>query len=182
MQPFPQELYNAAQSRELDRRAMEEQGIPAAELMRRAGEAAWRVLRGRWPQVRHIAVVAGAGNNAGDGYVVAAGALRDRRQVTVVNVGDATRLSGAAADARKQYLEAGGREQVFSGASPAAEVLVDALLGTGLDRPLQGDWAEAVRVMNACGKPVLALDIPSGLNADTGAIMGVAVHAAATVT
>ena len=183
MQTFSQALYSAAQMRELDRRAIEVHGIPAEELMRRAGTAAWRTLISRWPQTRHIAVFAGAGNNAGDGYILAAEAMRAKRDVTLLNVGETANLSGATAAARKQYLAAKGQEQPFLGVLPDdVDVVVDAMLGIGLDRPLQDHWAQAVQLINTSGKPVLALDIPSGLNADSGAVMGAAVRATMTVT
>jgi ADP-dependent NAD(P)H-hydrate dehydratase / NAD(P)H-hydrate epimerase len=182
MQTLSQALYTADQMRALDRRAISE-GIPAGELMRRAGKAAWRVLKNHWPGAKRIIVIAGAGNNAGDGYVLAVEALRARRRVTVLKVSDASKLSGAAAKARKQYLAAKGKEHKFASTSlDDGDVIVDALLGTGLDRPLRSKWAEAVELINGCGKPVVALDIPSGLSADSGAIMGVAVRANLTVT
>ena len=182
MQTISQALYTAAQMRELDRCAIK-QGIPAEKLMQRAGKAAWQALARHWPVAKHIAVFAGAGNNAGDGYVLALEALRARRRVTVVNVGDKTKLSGPAAKARTKYLAAKGKEQKFPGVTlDKTDVIVDGLLGTGLERPVQDRWAEAIQLMNECGKPVLALDIPSGLNADSGAVMGAAVQAALTVT
>ncbi len=182
MPVFSQALYTAAQVRELDRHAIA-QGIPAEELMRRAGAAAWQTLASHWPAARHIVVFAGAGNNAGDGYVLAKEALEAKRRVTVVNVGDTAKLSGAAATARAKYLAVGVQERRFSGVLPDdADVIVDALLGTGLDRSLRDQWAEAVRLINTGGKPVLALDVPSGLNSDTGAVMGIAVQATVTVT
>lgn len=182
MHPFSQALYTAAQMRELDRCAVEE-GVAAEELMRRAGKAAWQELASRWPAGKHVVIFTGAGNNAGDGYVLAHEALRARRRVTVVNVGGVTKLSRIASKARAKFLAAKGKERKFAGSSMLeGDVIVDALLGTGLDRPLSGTWAEAVRHINTSGKPVLSLDIPSGLNADTGAVMGVAVQASITVT
>jgi len=151
--------------------------------MRRAGKAAWQALASRWPAVKHVVVVTGAGNNAGDGFVLATEALAARRHVTVLNVGATAKLSGAAAKARTKYLAAQGNEQKFDGGLlNDGDVIVDALLGTGLDRPVRDQWAEAIRLINNCGKPVLALDIPSGLNVDTGAIMGTAVQATLTAT
>ncbi|MGH8321331.1 MAG: NAD(P)H-hydrate dehydratase [Gammaproteobacteria bacterium] len=180
MSQLPEALFSAAQMRELDQRAIA-YGIALEELMRRAGAAAWEQLEAHWPQSRHILVMAGAGNNAGDGYVLASCALKAKRQVTLLNVGETGKLSGAAATARKQYLAAKGQEQKFANRLPDnADVIVDALFGTGLDRPLQDDWLQAVQLINASHMPVLALDIPSGLNADTGVVMGAAV--AATVT
>lgn len=183
MQQLPEALYSVAQMRELDRCTIEDHGVPALTLMTRAGAAAWKILRRRWPQARKIVVLAGSGNNAGDGYVLAAAALRAEFEVRVLVVGEVEKLTGAAATARKRYLAAKGREQKFAGSLPEdAEVFVDALFGIGLSRPLEGLWAEVVERLNAAGKPVLALDVPSGLQADSGAILGSAVRADATVT
>ena len=117
-------------------------------------------------------VVAGGGNNAGDGYVVAQCAAQNACEVTVVNATDPGRLKAAAADARQAYLAAGGREQNFDGELPQADVYVDAVLGIGLDRPVSGRMLEAVVCLNRAPCPVLALDIPSGLHANTGATSG----------
>lgn len=183
MTKLPEALYSAAQMRELDRCAIVEHGIPAATLMTRAGVAAWEMLKTRWPNARQIVIFAGVGNNAGDGYVLAAQAQRAKRGVLIVNVGDAAKFVGAAAEARKRYLSAKGKEQPFDGSLPDdADLLVDAMFGIGLTRPLAGQWAEAVTAINASGKPVFAVDIPSGLSADTGAVLGSAVHATATAT
>lgn len=183
MPQLPAALYSVAQMRELDRRAIEDHRVPALTLMTRAGTAAWQMLQRSWPKARNIVVFAGAGNNAGDGYVLATQALRAKRRATVLNVGDTAKLAGAAATARKRFLAAKGREQPFTGALPAkADVIVDALFGIGLDRPLRDRWAQAVELINASGKPVLAVDIPSGLSADSGAILGAAVHASVTQT
>ncbi len=182
MPALPENLFAAAQVRELDRRAIEQGGIPARELMQRAGEAAWAVAQPQWPSAGRVLVLCGAGNNAGDGYVVAELALRQGRQVVVLTLDESSRLPSVAAEMRERFLKAGGAEQSFSGKLPQADLIVDALLGTGLDRPLGGDWLAAVQAINASGVPVLALDIPSGLHADTGAEMGAAVHATVTVS
>ncbi|MDE2023868.1 MAG: NAD(P)H-hydrate dehydratase [Gammaproteobacteria bacterium] len=183
MPQLPAALYSAAQMRELDRRAIEDHHVPALTLMTRAGTAAWQTLQRNWPKARDIVVFAGAGNNAGDGYVLATRALRAKRRVTVLNVGDAAKLTGAAATARKRFLAAKGRERPFTGEwPPRVDVIVDALFGIGLDRPLRDLWAQAVELINASGKPVLAVDIPSGMNADTGAVLGAAVRATVTQT
>ncbi len=169
--------------RELDRRAIEDQRVPALSLMTRAGTSAWQTLQRSWPKARDIVVFAGAGNNAGDGYVLATQARRAKRRVTVLNVGNPAKLAGAAATVRKRFLAAQGREQPFTGAlPPKVDVIVDALFGIGLDRPLRDCWVQAVELINASGKPVLAVDIPSGLSADSGAILGAAVRASVTQT
>jgi NAD(P)H-hydrate epimerase len=182
MSALPEELYTASQLRELERRAIEDAHIAAPELMQRAGKAAWEQLKLQWPGAAHVAVFCGGGNNAGDGYLLAALALADKRQVTLYSLGERAHLPAAAAEMRGRFLKSGGEEKTFTGNVTAADVLVDALLGVGLDRPLEGRWLEVVQAMNASGKPILALDIPTGLQADTGAELGAAVRATSTIS
>lgn len=182
MSALPENLYVASQVRELDRRAIEDAGIPAAVLMQRAGEAAWTQLKHQWPGAQNILVLCGAGSNAGDGYVLALQALKQQHRVTVLTLGDRLRLPRPAAEMRGDFLKAGGSETGFDRRLPAADVIVDALLGTGLDRPLGGEWLKLVQEVNGADMPVLSLDIPTGLNADTGAEMGAAIRADLTVT
>jgi NAD(P)H-hydrate epimerase len=176
-------LYTAAQVRELDRAAIEEAGIPGYTLMSRAGAAAWEALRGDWPDARRLVVVCGTGNNGGDGYVLARLALLADCRVAVIQVGDAARLRGDALAARDAYVAGGG--EIHAGDLTllvGAEVIVDALLGTGIERPLEGAWLAVVEAINRTAVPVLAIDIPSGLHADTGAVHGAAVKAKRTAT
>jgi ADP-dependent NAD(P)H-hydrate dehydratase / NAD(P)H-hydrate epimerase len=178
--PLPEKLYTGAQVRELDRRAIQDHGIPGYTLMERAGQAAFNGLRMRWPHARRIGVLCGPGNNGGDGYVIARLAHTSGIHVWLVEAGNPDSLQGDAA--RAEWAAAGG-SAVSAGVSwPEADVLVDALLGTGLDRAVGGPMAGLIDAVNATGLPVLAVDIPSGLHADTGAVMGCAVHAALTVT
>jgi len=180
---LPAALYRAEQVRELDRVAIQVLGIPGYTLMTRAGEAVYRVLRSRWPEAGRITVVCGVGNNAGDGYVVARCARADGLDVRVLEVGDAGRLHGDAATAREDAQKEGVVAGAYQGeARFGADVLVDAVFGTGLDRPVSGAWRDAIHAMNASACPVLAVDIPSGLGADTGAVLGTAVQAQATVS
>ncbi len=180
---LPQALYTAAQVRELDRLAIERYGIPGETLMERAGRAAWALVERRWPQAGRILVLAGTGNNGGDGYVLARLALEAGRRVTLLQLGDPDRITGDARLHADRYLSAGGSRRSFEGVLPEnADLLVDALLGTGLERPVEGVWAEAVKALNRHRAPVLALDLPTGLHADTGAILGTAVRAEATIT
>jgi NAD(P)H-hydrate epimerase len=183
---LPHALYRAAQVRELDRIAIEEQGIPGATLMQRAGEAAFASLQRQWPRARSLGVLCGVGNNGGDGFVVARLALAAGFRVRVWQVGDAARIRGDALSARDALLAAGGAIDDFDGTGLGdVEVLVDGLLGTGLSGEVDGQWRAAIEVMNvahAIGTHVLALDIPSGLHADTGRILGVAVTADVCVT
>jgi NAD(P)H-hydrate epimerase len=181
---MPCSLYTAAQVRELDRIAIEEAGIPGYTLMARAGEACWEALQLRWPRASSLLVLCGTGNNGGDGFVVARLALAANWRVRVLLLGDPAQLQGDALTAHADFVSQGGQATPFTAAAGLddADVIVDALLGTGVDRPLTGDWLLAVERINASALPVLAVDLPTGLYADTGAVSGAAVHADMTVT
>lgn len=184
MQALPRELWSAAQVRELDRRAIEHHGIPGYTLMCRAGAAALDALLGGWPTARRLTVLCGGGNNGGDGYVLARLAREAGLAVELVAVRPPAKLAGDAARAWEDYRHAGGAAEGWQpGRSLEGDgVLVDALLGTGLDRPVEGLIAEVIDALNDSGRPVLALDVPSGLDADGGAELGHAVRADLTVT
>jgi hydroxyethylthiazole kinase-like uncharacterized protein yjeF len=183
MNALPASVFSAAQVRAMDADAIERLGIPGYTLMGRAGEAALDCLARHWPQARRVLVLCGAGNNAGDGYVVARLAAAAGLDVTVAALTQPDRLRGDAARAWTDFAEAGGSAVDFD---PAlfrdADVAVDALLGTGLDREVGGAYADCIHALNESGRPVLSLDLPSGLNADTGAVMGCAVSASHTIT
>ena len=176
-------LYTAAQTRELDRLAIEVAGIPGYTLMTRAGEAGWERLRAHWPAARALTVVCGSGNNGGDGFVLARLARNAGWQVQVLQLGEESRSQDDALKARAAYVAVGGQVKAFNEAALASsDIIVDALLGTGLERPLEGDWRAAVEAVNRAAQPVFALDIPSGLHADTGASLGITVKASRTIT
>jgi NAD(P)H-hydrate epimerase len=176
-------LYTAAQVRELDRIAIEEKAVPGYQLMCRAGQALADCVQRCWPAARQVCVLCGPGNNGGDGYVLAR-LLRDAGlQALVLFLADPESLQGDALRAATDYLAAGGEAQAFAGSLPAgAHLLVDALLGTGLARPVEGDYRLAIERLNQHEAPVLAADIPSGLHADSGRVLGAAVEADTTVT
>jgi ADP-dependent NAD(P)H-hydrate dehydratase / NAD(P)H-hydrate epimerase len=180
---LPERVFTAAQVRELERLAIERCGVTDYELMCRAAAGALRTIEQRWPNARGLAIVCGAGNNAGDGLVVARLAEAGGRAVKVLLVAPADRFRGAAAQAAADCRSAG---IAFTRFEPrelsGADVIVDALLGTGLKRPVDDDFRAAIDGVNAAGLPVLALDIPSGLDADSGWPSPVAVRATATVT
>jgi hydroxyethylthiazole kinase-like uncharacterized protein yjeF len=180
---LPSELYTAVQVREMDRVAIGEVGIPGADLMERAGRAALSALRVRWPSARRIAVACGPGNNGGDGFVLARVAREAGLAADAFLVGQAEGLKGDARAAAEAWRGAGGAVRSLEPDSlSGAEVVVDALLGTGLDRDLVGPMEAAVRHINGLAAPVLAIDLPSGLHADTGRVLGAAVRADVTVT
>ena len=176
-------LYTAAQTRELDRIAIEDCGIPGIRLMSRAGRASFERLLAQWPQPDHIHVFCGTGNNGGDGFIVAALARSRGIPVTVYLLGDMNSIAGDAATARDQAVAEGVPVQAFSDAvAPASGVLVDALLGTGLSGEVRDACRAAIETINNSGLPVLAIDIPSGLCSDTGRVLGMAVVADHTIT
>ncbi len=177
----PGELYSAAQVRALDAWAIE-RGTEGYTLMRRAAEAALRALLSRWPRALRIAVATGGGNNGGDGYVLARFAQAAGFAVDVLAVTPPPALRADARRAHDEWRASGGRVQPFDAAAlRSAEVVVDALLGTGLQEPVRQGLAGVIEAINGCERPVFALDLPSGLHADSGAVMGAAVRADCTI-
>lgn len=175
-------LYTAEQVRELDRRAIEDFGIPGYELMTRAGHATLNGLRALWPAARSVAVLCGPGNNGGDGYVVARVARAQGLRTRVVALVEPSRLQGDARRAYQDFVAAGGRCEPWSPEVLEADVIVDAIFGTGLVREVSGELASVIAAANGAGHPIVAVDIPSGLHADSGAVLGIAARAALTVT
>jgi len=175
--------YTPAAVREMDRTAIEQLGIPGYTLMTRAGQAAFEDARGHFPWATRWLVVCGAGNNAGDGYVIARLAHAAGIDVTVAALADPDKLRGDAARARDDFRATGAAIRDFEPAlCGAADLAVDAMLGTGLDRPLSGAYLDAVNALGAAGVPVVAVDIPTGLSGATGEVMGAAVRADLTPT
>lgn len=183
MERLPHDLYRAEQTRELDRLAIDYYGIAGYALMSSAGQAVFEQIRRRWPRVRQLAILCGGGNNGGDGYVIA----RLARQVGItVEVhmlvppeqlkGDARRAWQDAEDAAVSMIAYDGQRL------DGFELIVDAMLGTGLDRSPEGIWREAIEAVNECDVPVVAVDIPSGLSADSGCALECAVRADLTVS
>jgi NAD(P)H-hydrate epimerase len=180
---LPIALYSTAQVRALDAHAIRDLGIPGYTLMKRAGEGALRFLRSRWPMAHRIVIVCGGGNNGGDGYVVARFAHAVGLAVTVLAAVPPEELKG---DARLAYEDFKNSEGQIHAYSPTlfreGDVIVDALLGTGLKGGVREELARVIREINSSGRPVFALDVPSGLDSDTGVPFGDAVRADCTVT
>ncbi len=182
MANLPTAIYSAAQVRALDRYAIEQLAIPGYTLMTRAGSAALRALRRRWPKAKHIVVVCGSGNNAGDGYVLARLARQAGMKVTTFALFEPNSLRGDALTAYRDFVAAGGQAIAWlDSVVERAEVIVDAIFGTGLSRPLDAMLSKRVQAMNAASAPILALDIPSGIDADTGLVLGSAITANCTI-
>ena len=199
MDHLPEALYRAADTRAADQRAASEYGLAGGVLMECAGSVAFALLRARFPRARRITVVCGPGNNGGDGYVLARLAKEAGLTATVLSPAstagvqahpttadgeaDTFGLKGGAAAARDAWRSAGGTVQPLAVAPlQACDVIIDALFGTGLEHPLEGEWRVAIETMNASGRPIFAIDIPSGLHTDSGRILGAAVRAALTLS
>ncbi|MBX2809884.1 MAG: NAD(P)H-hydrate dehydratase [Cellvibrionaceae bacterium] len=182
------QLYTTAQVRELDRCAIDVHALPAILLMKRAAGAAFDRLKQQWPQVAVVHILCGSGNNGGDGYAMAALAAQRRLSVTVWAITE--NISATAALARdyarqegvsiRPFVEEDWSTQLQQLRAPA--VIVDALLGTGARLPLKPAYRAAIAAVNQAKLPVLAVDIPSGVNADTGAVVDIAIAATATVS
>ena len=180
---MPANIYSVAAVREIDRTTIEDHGVPGYTLMSRAGAAAVAEARALFPDARRWQVVCGAGNNAGDGYVVARLAALEGIAASVVALVDPGKLSGDAATAYGDFVAEGGTVVPWAGQLDGeADLLVDGLLGSGLERDVTGEFAKAVDAINAHRAPVLALDIPTGLHGDSGKVLGCAVRADLTVT
>lgn len=174
-------LYDSAALRRVEAQAAAAFDGDTYELMRRAGQSAWRALLQHWPQARRIVVACGPGNNGGDGYVLARYAWQSGRDVAVVRLHDGAPRAGNALRACAEYESSGGRVFAFDGTLPEADVLVDALFGIGLSRAPRAAAAGLIDAINAADAPVFALDVPSGIDADTGHRAGGAVRAVRTL-
>ena len=182
-QQLPANLYSAEAVRHLEAVTIDEFKISGYELMKRAGKALFNHLQNRYPIANHIVVVCGAGNNAGDGYVLAKLAMQSGLDVSVVSLVDPAKLQGDAKMAWKDWHSLSHQLVTFSQQLiNQADVVIDALLGTGLQRDLEGKWAETVQIINQLDTPVIAVDIPSGLYADTGRVAGCAINASSTMS
>ncbi len=175
-------LYSIEQIKSIEKAAITEENT-ALDLMVHAGTAAYKTLHKLWPEAKKIAVFAGHGNNGGDGYILAKLAQHAGLDVTVYSIGDTSQLREPAAWAWHNCFHAGVPVIPYSpDISFEADVVVDALLGIGIEGPVREPYLSAINTINHSGKPILALDIPSGLNADTGRHLGVVVHATVTET
>ena len=176
-------IYSVAAVRAIDRCAIDDHGIAGYALMSAAGEDAVEFAEECFPEARHWLIVCGGGNNAGDGYVVARRAADRGIRTSVVTLSAPENLTGDARQAWQDFVAAGGETSAWDGQIDTdADLIIDAMLGSGLERDVGGHYADAVAAINASGKSVLALDIPTGINGDSGAVMGTAVRANATIT
>jgi NAD(P)H-hydrate epimerase len=173
--------------RSIDRRTAEEFGLPTLVLMENAGRGAADLLG----HVCRVVIACGPGNNGGDGGVVARHLDARGCAVHILWVADKDQIAGDAAVQHRILAASGVDQQEWPGPIPPeqldalfaeADSIVDALLGTGLTRPVEGPLRDVIEAMNRSGRPILALDLPSGLDADSGQPLGIAVKATQTAT
>ena len=186
-------LVKASEIQEMDRLTIQEMGIPGIVLMENAARGAAGIFLDHFepPEKSHVVVLCGPGNNGGDGYVVARTLHEKGLKTTVLVLAPPSKVKGDAATNLEiirridlEILECPGLDE-WTGYRPLIEscdFIIDGLLGTGLNAPVRGFYGTVIDDVNASGGPVTAIDIPSGLNADTGQIMGKAIRAALTVT
>ena len=180
-------LFTAQQMRAADQEAAEA-GVPLIVLMENAGRAVADACLRYWHEAGRILVLSGKGNNGGDGYVAARHLVMAGREVTLLErVSRTDQLSSSESRAaRDAYLAHGGvtlplDEKTVQQALPGHELIVDALFGSGLARELEGDYRSLVETVNAARRPVLSVDVPSGIGSDSGALLGTHVRASRTV-
>lgn len=176
-------LYNVAQIRELERLAIEQYDIGESELMASAGLAAFKLLNERWPHAKSVVVFAGKGNNGGDGYVLAKHAKVAGLDVRVFHIGAVEDLNGVAKAAAVDAIKVGVACQPYDETlNIQCDVVVDALLGIGLQGDVRGDYVDAINTIKHIDAHVVSIDVPSGLDADTGALHGICLKADLTIT
>jgi len=180
---IPHSIWPADALRHAEKEAADALGVTLYELMQRAGEAAWRVARATWPDTRHWLILCGHGNNGGDGYVVARLAAAAGIQVTLLALESDKPLPEEARAAQEAWLNAGGIIHAADAPWPEEiDLIIDGLLGTGLNSAPRDSAAVLIERANAHPAPIVALDVPSGLVARTGATPGAVINAAATIT
>ena len=185
-------IVTAHQMRELDRRTIHEAGVPGKTLMERAGAGVVSAMEDTFGALKGktVTIFCGKGNNGGDGFVVARLLRQKRCAVQVCLLGRTNDLKGDAKLMYQRFVRGAGRAKVLSTPAPDhvhrlirdSHVLVDALLGTGTSSPVTGPYLEAIQAMNASEASIVAVDLPSGIDADTGDTLGTAVEADLTVT
>ncbi|HLG22996.1 MAG TPA: NAD(P)H-hydrate dehydratase [Candidatus Manganitrophaceae bacterium] len=185
-------IVTSEEMKTLDRRATEDFGVPSLLLMENAGRGLVDEIEATLGPVagKQVAILAGRGKNGGDGLVAARHLRMRGAEVFVYLLSPIEKVSGDAQISLKIWIQSGGKLRAFGSfkwpqmaeSLSKSDFIIDALLGTGLSRPVEGNYAKAIAFINRAGRPVAAVDIPSGVSADTGAVLGVAVKADYTFT
>lgn len=188
-------LYTVSGIRQIEKYAQKTLGLSSSQLMQRAGWAAFKLIKQHWPKVTHLIILTGSGNNAGDGYVLGALAQQQGMQVQIYYASSPGRLRGPAAAAAEQCLQQGvstfaaeqwdhtqSADAETTNQKPETTLIVDALLGIGFHGEMRANYLHIVERVNASPWPVLALDLPTGVEADTGQVRSMAIQADVTLT
>lgn len=176
-------IYSTSQIRQIEQLAYTEDKISEFELMKRAGAASYQVLKKRWPEAQNIMVFCGNGNNGGDGYVLALLAALDKKHVQIIQLGHHHNLKNPALQAQRECFAANINIIPYTeDININTDVIVDAIFGIGLNSKVEDVFAHAINKINSSKIPILSIDIASGLQADTGVVLGVAVKANVTIT
>lgn len=175
-------LYSVKQAQTIDHKAINQLGITSLTLMKRAAAFALEILQQQWPQAQQLYILCGPGNNGGDGYALAKIAHINGYRVEIAQIGEPPQ-EGAATQARQEAQSLGLIAEDFSAQKlMQTDLVVDALFGIGLNRPLEAPWNQIIDAINMAQRPILALDIPSGLDANNGQVLGAALQAQHTAT
>ncbi len=177
-----QSVFLAEQVRENEGPAAKCSGVTLYELMERAGQATYQQVISYFPKASTFVVLAGVGNNAGDAYVVARLAKQAGKQVRIIAAIPDKPLKGDALSAQQAWLDAGGAVTADVSTIERADIIIDGLLGTGMQSEVREPFSELIKAANESQVPTVAIDLPSGIHADTGIVQGVAIKAALTVT
>jgi len=185
-------LVTAAQMQELDRKTIEESGVPGKDLMERAGTGATKAFEEFFgsPKGKRVLIVCGKGNNGGDGFVMGRLLLRKKAKVKIILLGNPKELKGDAKSMYQRLMKTAGSPSVVVLPTPQAlhtllnnsDILIDAMLGTGISTHVKDVFRMTIDAMNESGRPILSVDLPSGIHTETGDILGAAVRANLTVT
>lgn len=175
--------YTASQCHQLDALALKQLKLSEIQLMNRAAVSLYSALETHWPEARKISVYCGPGNNGGDGYLLAVKANQAGRQVRIFALSKPKSIAARAAmnlaihqNIRLNFIDQNPAESIDA----HADLRVDALFGMGLKRPIQAPLTNLIEHLNAAPVPIFSVDVPSGINSDTGAVMGTAIHATRT--
>ncbi|MBT3204111.1 MAG: NAD(P)H-hydrate dehydratase [Gammaproteobacteria bacterium] len=166
----------------MDQLTMSEDGQSSEQLMGKASSAVWRSIQSRWPSIKHVVILAGCGNNGGDAFAVASLAKKSGVKVELITMGDLSMQSAESRLFRESWEQDDGVTHQWSGNCPDCDLIIDGLLGIGLSRGLNDTWSSMIKKINSKKAVRVSIDIPSGLNADTGMAMPVAIEADLTVT
>jgi|TARA_B100001250_G_scaffold392909_1_gene395146 NAD(P)H-hydrate epimerase len=186
MENLPENIYSSFVVREIDSHAISSMRTSSYSLMCRAGEAAQIIINTHYSEAKKIVIFCGDGNNGGDGFILASLLLKNNKNVIVISVGSKESLSEEANQALNLYITNGGVVKKFEKAASyinefEPDLYVDAILGIGISRNISGFYLEAINFLNSSSIPIVSIDIPSGLNSDTGIPMKIAVKASITI-